>query len=125
MIERLREVYDAFNRGDFDRALAFAHPDVEYHPPGGQAPFRGKAQMRAWMEPSAFDSQTVEPLEFEVSGNRALVRSLTRARGAGSGIEMEIESWTVWTLDDDGLVTRVETYLPHEEAEARAAFEGR
>jgi len=29
----------------------------------------------------------------------------------------------VWTLDDGGTITRIETYLDHEEAEARRAFE--
>jgi hypothetical protein len=32
-----------------------------------------------------------------------------------------MELWTVWTFDDDLLVTRVETYLPHQESEALEA----
>jgi hypothetical protein len=34
---------------------------------------------------------------------------------------METDIWSVLTLDDAGLVTRVETYLHHQEAEARQA----
>jgi hypothetical protein len=75
------------------------------------------------MEPDAFESQRTEPLEIEIAGNRALIRQLTKARGAGSGIEVEVESWAVWTFDDDGTVTRMENFLEHEEAEARRALE--
>jgi hypothetical protein len=35
---------------------------------------------------------------------------------------MEIDSHTVWTFDDDGRVTRVEFFLPHQEDEALGAL---
>ncbi len=73
------------------------------------------------MEPDAFDEQQIEPLEFSVQGNKVLVRQHTKARGAGSGIELDLENWAVWTLNDDGLATRVESYLLHQEAEALEA----
>jgi hypothetical protein len=49
------------------------------------------------------------------------VRQHTQARGAGSGINLEVELWAVFTFDDDLLVTRVESYLPHQESEALEA----
>jgi ketosteroid isomerase-like protein len=121
VVARLRSVYDAFNRGDFDGAIEIAHPDVKFFPPGGQLPLEGTEQLRAWMEPSAFETQVLEPLEFTVSGSKVMVLQRVTMRGAGSGIEMEVHSWNVWTLDDDGRVTRIETYLHHEEAQARQA----
>lgn len=45
-------------------------------------------------------------------------------RGAGSGIEMELEAWTLWTFDQDGRATRAEFFLPHQEDEARRALRG-
>jgi hypothetical protein len=75
------------------------------------------------MEPDAFESQVSEPIDIEITGNRALIRQLTRARGAGSGIEVEVKSWAVWTFDDDGRVTRMENFLEHEENEARRTLE--
>jgi ketosteroid isomerase-like protein len=36
-IEALRRAYEAFNRGDFDAALALARPDVEFVRPGLEA----------------------------------------------------------------------------------------
>ena len=120
-IDRLRAAFDAFNGGDFDAALTFAHPDIEFVPPGGQTSYKGTESFRAWMEPDAFETQVIEPLDFIVAGNRVLVRQRSTARGAGSGIELELSTWNVWTFDDEGLVTRVETYLEHEEARAREA----
>jgi ketosteroid isomerase-like protein len=121
MIDALRRTFEAFNRGDFDAAVAIAHPEIEFVPPGGQASLRGAAAVRAWMEPDAFEEQRIEPLDFRVQGNKALVRQHAQARGAGSGIELDIENWTIWTFDDDLLVTRLESFLPHEESEALEA----
>ena len=58
------------------------------------------------MEPDALEEQRIEPLEFRANGNRVWSRNL--GPWSGSGIELDIETWAVWTLDDDGLITRVE-----------------
>ena len=119
--ENLRRCYALFNRGDFDAAIGFAHPEIEVVPAGGQTPRRGAAAMRSWMEPDAFESQEFELADITIKGDKALVRQMMRARGSGSGIEMELDLWTVWTFDADGLWTRVEGFVAHEEAAARSA----
>jgi ketosteroid isomerase-like protein len=121
-IELLRRSFEAFNRGNFDAAIADAHPDVVFVRPGAQAELRGAEAFRGWMEPDAFESQMIEPLEFRVSGDNVLVRQHATARGAGSGIEIDIESMTLWTFDEDDKVTRVEFFLPHQKAEALTAL---
>jgi ketosteroid isomerase-like protein len=121
MIDALRRAFEAFNRGDFDSAMEVAHPEIEFVPVGGQASLSGAEAIRAWMEPDAFEEQRIEPLDFRVEGKKVLVRQHTQARGAGSGINLEVELWTVFTFDDDLLVTRVESYLPHQESEALEA----
>jgi ketosteroid isomerase-like protein len=121
MIDALRRVYEAFNRGDFDAAVAIAHPEIEVVPVGGQASLRGAEALRAWMEPDAFEEQRIEPLDFRVEGKKVLVRQHTQARGAGSGIHLDQEVWTVFTFDDGLLVTRMASYLPHQESEALQA----
>ena len=121
MIDALRRAHEAFNRGDFDAAVEIAHPEVEFVPPGGQASLRGAVALRAWMVPDAFEEQRIEPLDFRVEGRKVLVRQHAQARGTGSGIELDIENWTVWTFDDDLLVTRMESFLPHEESDALEA----
>jgi SnoaL-like domain len=119
---RLGRAYAAFSRGDFDGAVAEGlHPDFEYVPAGGLSPIRGAESFRSWMEPDAFESQAIEPLAIELNDARALVRQRTTARGAGSGIEIDIESWGVWTLDGDGRAIRLELFQLDEEADARRA----
>jgi ketosteroid isomerase-like protein len=105
---RLRRAYDAFSRGNFDRAMEIAHPDIEFVPPGGQAPLRGAEGFRAWMEPDALEENRIEAREMRINGDKVLVRQHAWARGAGSGIELEVDAWAVWTVNEDGLVTRVE-----------------
>jgi ketosteroid isomerase-like protein len=121
IVRRLHAGYDAFNRGDFDATARMMHPDVEYVPVGGQAPLRGRAALRAWMEPSAWESQVIEPVEMTVAGSKVLIRARSVARGAASGIEMVLETWIVMTVDDELLATRIETYFAHEGEKARRA----
>jgi hypothetical protein len=98
-----------------------AHPDIEFFPQGNAAPYRGVEQFRAWMEPDAVDRQVIEPMEFTVSGNKVLVKQRVRSRGTASGIELEGHSRSVWTVNEDGLATRVEGLMESEEAQAREA----
>jgi ketosteroid isomerase-like protein len=120
-VKTIRAVYDAYNRRDFDAFPKELPADFEVIPPGDQAPIKGAAAVRAWMEPDAFESQVIEPLEFRVTGNKVLVRARAKIQGAGSGIEAEFLIWSVWTFDEAGLATRLEIYLDHQEAEALEA----
>ncbi len=118
---RLRRTYEAFSRGDFDTAFEIFHPQIEFVRAGGQSSIRGEDALRAWAEPDAFEELHIEPREFRVNGKRVLVRQHSRARGAGSGIEVVDDDWAVWTLDDDSLVTRVENFPVHQKNEALEA----
>jgi ketosteroid isomerase-like protein len=120
--EVMRRWLEAISSEDFDAALALVHPDIELVPPGGQAPYRGAENLRRWMEPDAFADQVVVPVEIVVAADGTiLARQHLKARGAGSGIELEGHSWSVWSFDEAGLVTRIEIYLDHEEGKAREA----
>jgi ketosteroid isomerase-like protein len=121
MIAALRRFHDAFNRRDFEAVVQLVHPDIELVRPGGQSSVKGVAALREWLEPDAFEEQRVEPLDFRVKGDKVLVREHVTGRGAGSGIEVDVVGWFVWTLDDHGLVKETQVFLPHEEAEALEA----
>ena len=121
MIAALRRFHDAFNRGDLEAVVQLVRPDIELVRAGGQSSIKGVAALREWLEPDAFEEQRVEPLDFRVKGDKVLVRAHTTGRGAGSGIEVDFATCIVWTLDAHGLVTRVEVFLPHEEAHALEA----
>jgi ketosteroid isomerase-like protein len=124
LIDRLRQGYEAFNRGDYQAATEWVHPEIVMVSPGAITEVRGAEAFRAWMEPDALEDQVSEPREIEIEGNRALIRRHTKARGAASGIEIETGSWAVWTFDEEGRVTRIENYLDGEEDEARRALRG-
>src|SRR5262245_18583024 len=100
-----------------------AHPDIVLVRAGRQGEVRGPSELRSWMEPDAFDAQTLDPREFQLAGNKVLVHLRGALRGASSGIEMEIGAWTVWTFDDQQRITRIEIFLDQEEAKARWALE--
>jgi ketosteroid isomerase-like protein len=120
-VNRLRQAYEAFNRGDFDIAIEIVHPEFEFVRAGGQSRVRGAEAFRAWMEPDALEDARVEPLEFRTNGSKILVRARTRARGAASGMELDNETWAVWTMDGNGFATRLEGFLAHQRDEALEA----
>jgi ketosteroid isomerase-like protein len=123
-VEIVRRWLEAISGGseDFDRALALVHRDVVFVPPGDQPPYRGAESLRRWMEPDAFQEQLVKAFEpVVVTGRTILGRQLVMARGAASGIELDVLTWSVWTFDEDGLIARIEIYLEHEEDKAREA----
>ena len=120
-VANVRRSYEALSRGDFDAAVEIAHPDIEFVSPNGLTKLRGADKLRAWMEPDAFESASYEPLEFTVKDNSVLVRQRVRGRGAESRIELDIVSWAVWTLNEDGQAIRVVAFLDTQEAAARKA----
>ena len=118
MVAALRRFHDAFNRRDFDAVIQLAHPDVELVRAGGQPSVTGAAALREWLEPDAFEEQRLEPLDFRVKGDKVFERARVTGRGAGSGIEIDVVGYAVWTLDDRGL-KKAQLFL--EEAEALEA----
>jgi ketosteroid isomerase-like protein len=123
-VEVVRRWLEAISGGseDFDRALTLVHRDVVLVPPGDQPPYRGAESLRRWMEPDAFQEQVVKTFEPVVVTERTILgRQLVMARGAASGIELDVLTWSVWSFADDGLITRIEIYLDHEEDRARKA----
>lgn len=121
MITGLRHAYEAYSRGDFDAAVAIAHPDIELVTTGGFTNLRGADKFRAWMEPETLADVVMEPDRFEVAGNSVLVHQRSRGRGVESGADVEMDFWVVCTFDEKGLVTRVVAFTHNEETKARAA----
>ena len=120
ILGRLRQIYEAVNSEDYDRGTEFLHPEIELIR-AEFSPLKGVEAVRAWIEPDAMEDQRWDPLEFRDNGQKVLVRQRVSARGASSGIELDPETWAVWTFDEAGLVTRVEVFLIQEEDEALKA----
>jgi ketosteroid isomerase-like protein len=120
-VAAIHRSFEAFNRGDFVAATETAHPDVELIRSWERNPTRGVEALRSWMKPDAFDKQELEAFEFRTAGDKVLVGLHVQARGRGSGIEADIDSWAVYTFDDSDRNVRVELFLHHEKAQALEA----
>ncbi len=110
------------SEGDLDAAVGLMSPDAEVVPPGGQPPYRGRENLRRWMEPDALRDQVLRLLETAIAEDGAvLARHRVTARGASSGFELDVVTWSVWRFDEDGLIERGEIFMEHEVDDARDA----
>ena len=82
-VEKLRRAYDAFSRGDFDEALTFAHPDIEFYPPGNAAPYRGIENFRAWWSPTPLTAKSSSPWSSSIRETRCSSNSTSRPEVRG------------------------------------------
>jgi ketosteroid isomerase-like protein len=120
-IELLKRGYELYNAQDFDGLEAIVSPDIVFERDGGAAPLHGYAAFRAFNEPDAFEWQRLDPLDFVVAGDKVFVAIRIRAKGAISGVELDMEAWQVWTFADGLPVRIVHTF---DEAHGRAVFGG-
>ena len=102
--------YDLYNSGDWDALMDLFHPDVVVHRDGNQASLHGRENVRAFMEPDAFEYQMLEPVEMTRSASKVLVRVRIRAKGRASEMELDMPGWHVWTLGDDVVTELLATF---------------
>lgn len=104
-VERVKEMYEAFNCGDVERALKLLHPQPELHQPpeivdaavyvGLEAFLKGMSRFtEAWHDPR------FEPLDAEQVGAGVLMRVRVSGRGRASGLDLSTELFHAWTLRD-------------------------
>lgn len=121
-IEIVGRLIDAWNQRDLQAALEAMHPHCEVRPVEARETLRGHdgvaTAFRDWFE--AFEEFTIEPENFIAHGDRVLVPMRQRARGKGSGLEIEERFYQVFTLRE-GKVFRFEEYS--EQADALEALE--
>jgi ketosteroid isomerase-like protein len=117
-IERMKAGFALFNAGEFDALRDFIADDVLIERTGNLEPLRGWEAFRAMQEPDAFEWQTMEPLEWSVNGNLALLHVRIRSKGAMSGLILEQEGWMVWRVADH-VVVHIQAFT--EEQPARNA----
>jgi uncharacterized protein len=115
-VEVVREIWDAYSRGDFDQIRAHSDPavvmiSVEEGPLYGIEAVR-KNQER-WSEAWKDSETTVD--EVIGVGDRVFVAARFRGRGRASGAEVQGRHFEVYTLRN-GKVLRVDEYADREEA---------
>ena len=121
-VEVVRRVFEAFSRDGLDAAFEHLHPDFEYDLSAAIGPYAGiysgREAVRGMFEDffAAWEYMHVEPEELvEVGEDRVLTLLQARARGKGSGIEIEARSTAIWTVRD-GQVVRGAVYNDRAEA---------
>jgi ketosteroid isomerase-like protein len=127
--ETTRELIDAgieaFNGSDHDRLISLLTDDVEWKRvdglPDRGGVLHGREAVRAHLEPEVFDRARFEVVETVEGDDIALVHGVFHARGAGSGIELDVHTYVVYRLRD-GLACRVENWRSREDAERSAGL---
>jgi ketosteroid isomerase-like protein len=120
-IELTTRGFEAYNAGDSEAVMALLHPDVELHADselinGGD--YRGHEGFARWNAEwtEAWEEFKIEPRSVETFGGHAILADTHQvARGAGSGIDVEMDVYWVFELDDDQVV-RMHLYATRERA---------
>jgi ketosteroid isomerase-like protein len=104
-VDLARKSIDLYEAGDFDALAEMAHPDVEVHDwPEAADPqvYRGATAIEDAREEwgKAWESVRAVPLDFVEVEDRVLVVMRTIARGRGSSIDVEMETFGVYTFRD-------------------------
>jgi ketosteroid isomerase-like protein len=120
-VDLTRRGFEAYNAGDYEGVVALLHPDVELYADdellngGSYSGHDGFMQWSAeWLE--AWDEFRIEPRAIETTGEHAiLVDTHQVARGAGSGIDVEMDVF--WAFEArDGTLRRMHLYANRERA---------
>jgi ketosteroid isomerase-like protein len=122
-VEVVQRFYRAWARGEFPAPIELMDPEIEYvNPTGAVEPGtrRGLAAFSRAVEKvfEGWETWHMEPEQFRAAGDQVAVVVRYRARGRGSGVEVEGRESALWTLRD-GKVVRYAWF--HEPADALEA----
>jgi ketosteroid isomerase-like protein len=113
-VDKTKEFIAAYNRRDFDAALASFDPDVDWVLPALQESdsCKGTEEIRRfWVGlDETFDGFRLDPQEFVDAGDQVAVRLRYYGRGKGSGAEVETEMYHQLSTFRDGVMVRVEYF---------------
>jgi ketosteroid isomerase-like protein len=124
----VREMYEAFNRGDYEAATTMLHDDVILHQAdaipdsdtyvGKQEFVRGLERWVAGFEPG-FQYGVEELIDAD---GLVFMRCLMRGRGRASGVDLEQRIFNVWEVRD-GKPFRLRVFFREEEARRAAGID--
>jgi uncharacterized protein len=119
-VQIVRELAEAWNRGDVEAFLATFASDCEViFPPDvpEPGPFHGQAELRGWIDGflAAWDHHHADVVDPTSAGDEVVVALHMTGRGKGSGIAMDETDWHVFTIQD-GKVARWRNFNDRDEA---------
>jgi ketosteroid isomerase-like protein len=118
-VEVIRAMFEAWNRRDFAAAQAAWAPEIVIEMStdsiidGTYRGYEGLAEvMRFW---GAFAEFRSDVREARPVGDKVFITVHHFGRGKGSGVDVEMENWQIFTLRE-GRITRYEVYATREQA---------
>jgi ketosteroid isomerase-like protein len=120
-VEVTRRGFEAYNAGDLEALAELLHPDVELHADselinGGD--YRGHEGFNRWNSEwtEAWEEFTIEPRALETFGEHVILADTHQvARGAGSGIDVEMNVCWLFQVAEEKVV-RMHLYASRERA---------
>jgi ketosteroid isomerase-like protein len=120
-VAHVRELYEAWNRGDLELVLRHLAPEVSWqrrptHPVPGT--YEGRSQVASEVFGTVRDQFTeliLEPVEFIEHGDHILVRIRQRATGRSSGVPVTGELVHV-LRERDGMLVELQGFSTVDEA---------
>lgn len=118
-VKHVRAVFDAWNTGNMNALRELYDPAIvvryaEDWPEGSEPTMGREAVIRQWeQQRAAFDTDTLEPIEFVDAGDRVVVRQRWSAEGRGPDLNIEVS--TVNTFRK-GKMILLEFFWDHAEA---------
>ena len=126
-VGQVRKAFEALADGGVDALLPYLHSDFELVVSAETAlepgSYRGGEGLRRYFgsyDEAMGDVHSV-PQHLEGSGERVLADMILRATGSGSGIEVELRGWLVFTLRD-AKILRIEDFPDRHSAAAAAGL---
>jgi len=126
-VEIVKRLTDAFNRRDIDVLAELATPDIEWVPVFAARvegdPYRGRAGIEAFLREVGETWEEFRPVpeEFRDAGERVLGLGRLETRGRSSGVPV-LSPWAGIFDFRDGRISRIRTFLDHDEALRAAAL---
>jgi len=115
-VEVVREAWDAYSRGDYDRIAGFHDPHIVVVTLEDGAVYGNDAVLanyERWNE--AWEGAETTAEEVIGHGDRVFVAARFHARGRASGVEVETRLYEVYMVRD-GKVLRIDEYATRDEA---------
>jgi ketosteroid isomerase-like protein len=126
-VEKTREFIEAYNRRDFETAIRWFDPQVQWVLPEQQGfdSCIGPDQIILWWEEldEIYDELRLDPQQYVDAGDRVAVELRHYALGKGSGVELHNELYHQVTTFRDGMVVRIEYVESWPEAQKLAGID--